>query len=89
MCAPIVRSICTKLTNLESMQNGTFYLTSRDAKTIRRPSWWMDHFDRYFHQEHFATNQKSPKVMAQTVVLMFLMTLTLTFDLYSIGCHTI
>ena len=28
------------------------------------------------------------KVMTQTVVLMFLITLTLTFDLCSIGCHT-
>ena len=39
-----------------------------------------DSSDRYFHQQHFATNQKSTtsgsKVMAQTVVLM-----TLTFVL--------
>ena len=29
------------------------------------------------------------KVMAQTVVLMFFMTLTLSFDLCSIDCHTV
>ena len=33
------------------------YLTSRDAKTIRRTSWRHDSFDMYFHQQHFATNQ--------------------------------
>ena len=32
MCAPILRSIGTKLTNVENMKNRKFYLTSRDAK---------------------------------------------------------
>ena len=34
------------------------------------------------------TTTSGSKVMAQTVFLMFLMTLTLTFDLCSIDCHT-
>ena len=47
-----------------------------------------DTSDRYFDKEHFETNQKSTsgsKVMAQIV---FSVTLTLTFDLCSIACHT-
>ena len=35
-----------------------FYLTSRDAKTVRRTSWGLDTSDRYFDKEHFETNQK-------------------------------
>ena len=36
-----------------------FYLTSRDAKTVRvRHGGRKNSSDRYFHQEHFATNQK-------------------------------
>ena len=56
MCVTILRSIGTKLTNLENMPKSyvLFDVTS--------------------------------KVIAQAVVLMFLMTLTL--DLCSIGCHT-
>ena len=62
-----------------------FYLTSRDAKTVRRTSWGLDTSDRYFDKEHFETNQKSlRKVMAQIVVFVFSVTLTLTFDLCSI-----
>ena len=34
-----------------------FYLTSRDAKTVRHGG--CDTSDRYFDQEHFEINQKS------------------------------
>ena len=34
-----------------------FYFTSCDAKTVRRTSWRLGNSDRYFHQEHFATDQ--------------------------------
>ena len=61
-----------------------FYLESRDTKTVRRTSWGLDTYDRYFHQEHFETNRKSLKVMAQIVVFVFSVTLTLTCDLCSI-----
>ena len=52
-----------------------------------------DTSDRYLDKEHFETNQKSlrlpvSKVMAQIVVFVFSVTLTLTFDLFSIVCHT-
>ena len=51
-----------------------------------------DTSDRYVDKEHFETNQKSTtsgsKVMAQIVVFVFSVTLTLTFDLFSIVCHT-
>ena len=33
-----------------------FYLTSRDAKTVRRTSWGLGTSDRYFDKEHFETN---------------------------------
>ena len=36
-----------------------FYLTSRDAKTLRHASWDYDTSDRYFDKEHFETSQKS------------------------------
>ena len=35
-----------------------FYLTSRDAITVRRTSWGLDTSHRYFVQEHCETNQK-------------------------------
>ena len=40
MCVPILRSIGTKLTNLETciLENRLFYLTSCDANTVRRAS---------------------------------------------------
>ena len=53
-----------------------FYLTPRDAKTLRHASWGLDISDRYFDKEHFE------KVMAQIVVFVF--SVTLTFDLCSI-----
>ena len=56
-------------------------MTSRDAKTVRRASWGLDTSDRYFDKEHFETKSK---VMAQIVVFVFLVSLTLTFDLCSI-----
>ena len=71
MCVPILRSIGTKLTNLENMQNRMFYLTSRDAKTVRRTSWRLGDFRL--------------KVMAQTVVFMIFVTLTLTVDLFFVS----
>ena len=41
---------------------------SCDAKTVRRPSWGlgMDTSDRYFDQEYFETNQKSPRLPVQS-----------------------
>ena len=47
-----------------------------------------DTSDRYFDKEHFENNQKSSgsKVMAQIVVFVF--SVTLTFDLCSIVRHT-
>ena len=49
----------------------------------------FDTSDRYFDKEHFETNQKvsttsGSKVMAQIVVFVYSVTLTLTFDLCSI-----
>ena len=35
MCVQILRLIGTKLMNLENMPNRMFYLTSRNAKTVR------------------------------------------------------
>ena len=46
----------------------------------------FDTSDRYFDKEHFTTSDS--KVMAQIVVFVFSVTLTLTFDLFSIVCHT-
>ena len=46
-----------------------FYLTPRDAKTLRHVSWGL-------------------RVMAQILVFVFSVTLTLTFDMCSIVCHT-
>ena len=48
-----------------------FYLTSRDAKTVRRTSWGLDTSDRYFDKEHF-----------EIEVFVFSVTLTLTFVLF-------
>ena len=36
--------IGSELTKLENMQQCIFYLTSRDAKTVRRTSWGLRHF---------------------------------------------
>ena len=36
-----LRSIGTKLMNLKTCKNRMFYLTSRDAKTVRRTSWGL------------------------------------------------
>ena len=48
-----------------------------------------DTSDRYFDKEHFETNQKSgSEVVAQIVVFVFSVTLTLTFDICSFLCHT-
>ena len=63
-----------------------FYLTSRDTKRYVVRHGDYDTSDRYFDKEHFETNQKSSgsKVMAQIVVFVFSVTLTLTCDLCSI-----
>ena len=42
MCVPMLRSIGTKLTNLENIQKLYVYLTSRDTNTVRRTSWGWD-----------------------------------------------
>ena len=55
------------------------YLTSCDAKTLRHASWGL--------RPEVSTTSGS-KVMAQIVVFVFSVTLTLTFDLFSIVCHT-
>ena len=47
-----------------------------------------DNSDRYFDKEHFETTTSGSKVMAQIVVFVYSVTLTLTFDLCSIVCHT-
>ena len=68
-----------------------FYLTSRDAKTLRHASWGLRHFWLVFWQGTFwnqpeVSTTSGSKVMAQIVVFVF--SLTLTFDLCSIVCHT-
>ena len=72
MCVPILRSIGTKLTNLENMQTYMFYLTSCDAKPLSRICHsGCESSDRYFDQEHFETNVYSTfgsKVMAQSFI---------------------
>ena len=88
MCVPILRSIGTKLTKLEHMQKSRFIWFIWRHVTQKR--YVMRHgdcdtSDRYFDKEHFETNQKS---MAQIVVFVFSVTLTLTFDLFYIVCHT-
>ena len=44
-----------------------FYLTSRDAKTLRHASWGLDISDRYFDKEHF--DQKSLRLPVQKLWL--------------------
>ena len=58
-----------------------FYLTSSDVnRYVVRHSGWICS-DRYFDQGYFETNQTSGlNIMAQTVVFMFLVTLTLIFE---------
>ena len=62
MCVPILRSVGTKLTNLENMQKLYVFFDVTDAKMVCRTSWRLD---SYFHQEHFATNQKSLRLPVQ------------------------
>ena len=50
-----------------------------------------DTSDRYFDKEHFETwgsTTSGSEVMAQIVVFVFSVTLTLTFDIGSFFCHT-
>ena len=57
MCVLILRSISTKLINLEKMQKSYVLF---DAKMTRRTARGVfDMSDRYFDQEHFEINQKS------------------------------
>ena len=93
MCVPILRSIGSELTKLENMQqlyvlfdvtwrkNGTSYvmgtttlLLSILTRNILKPTRSLYDFRL--------------KVMAQIVVFVFSVTLTLTFDLCSIFCVT-
>ena len=46
-----------------------FYLTPRDAKTLRHASWGLDTSDMYFDKEHFETNQKSIRFPVQKLWL--------------------
>ena len=46
-----------------------FYLTPRDAKTLRHASWGRDTSHRYFDTEHFETNQKSLRLPVQKLWL--------------------
>ena len=75
-CELILRSIGTKLTNLENMQNCMFYLTSRDAMNgmsyvLVAGTFLIDISTRNILQP------TSAKVMAQTVFFNVLVTLTL------------
>ena len=73
MCAPILRSISTNLTNWENMQKSydLFYVTWRKIRYVVRHGGSYS-FDRYFDLEHSETNQKSSgsKVMVPKVVFM-------------------
>ena len=46
-----------------------FYLTSRDAKTLRHASWGLGTSDRYLDKEHFETNQKFLRLPVQKLWL--------------------
>ena len=74
MCVPILRSIGSELTEVRKYGNNCiFYLTSRDAKTVRRTSWRLDMgtSDRYFDKKHFETNQKSLRIPVQKLWLKY------------------
>ena len=84
MCVPILRSIGTKLTNLENMQKSYVLFDVMWRKNSSSHVIGVG----YFCQEHFEVSTSSvSKVMAQTMVFMFIVTLTLTFD-FSICCDT-
>ena len=78
MYVPILRSIGTKLTNLENMQRSMFYLTSRDAKTVRRTSWRLGDI---FQPTRSLYDFRFKKYGSNSNVFDYL-------DLCSIGCHT-
>ena len=65
-CVPIFRSIRTKLMNLENMQKSyvSFDVKWRKHGTSHLTAA-LDTSDWYFHQEHFATNQKSLQLPVQ------------------------
>ena len=93
MCVPILRSIGTKLTKLEHMQKSRFIWfiwrhVTQKCYVMRHGDY--DTSDRYFWQGTFwnqpeVSTTSGSKVMAQIVVSV---TLTLTFDLFSIVWHT-
>ena len=73
-CVPILRSIGTKLTNLENMQRIVFYLKSRDAQTVRRTSWGAPTLlikNILKPTRNLYSTTSGSKVMAQTVVYDF------------------
>ena len=90
MRVPILRSIGTKLTKLENMQISRFIWFIWRHVTQKRYVMRHGDFDTsgtFWNQPEVSTTSGS-KVMAQIVVFVYLVTLTLTFDLCSIVCHT-
>ena len=59
----------SKIDEVRKYANIVFYLTPRDAKTLRHASWGLDTSDRYFDKEHFETNQKSLRLPVQKLWL--------------------
>ena len=84
MCVPFLRSICTKLTNLENMQN---HMTQ---KTVRRTSW---RFRLVLIGIFIGNILQSPRSLYDIRFKSygsnnFMFSVTLTFDLCSMFCHT-
>ena len=76
-----------KIRKYEKITFYLIYLTSCDAKTLHHASWGLRHFWYIFWQGTFwnqpeVSTTSGSKVMAQIVVFVF--SLTLTFDLCSI-----
>ena len=65
MCAPILRSIRTKLTKLENRQKSCFIWrhVTQNRYVMRHGDY--DTSDRYFDKEHVETNQKSLRLPVQ------------------------
>ena len=76
MCVPILKS------------NGS-ELTSCDAKTLRHASWGLRTLlIGILTRNILKPTTSGSEVMAQIVVFVFSVTLTLTFDICSFFCHT-
>ena len=84
LCVPILRSIGTKLTNLENMQKSVLF----DDTWRKNGTSYVMIFLIGISIRNILKPARSSNVMAQTVAFMFLVTLTLTFDLCYISCHT-